>query len=44
MIEKISPEVVIFYGSVPEDCKTHIIKIKSFQEKFKEVKTDGWQR
>lgn len=44
MIEKIQPETVIFHGIVPEDCKANIIRIKSFQEKFKEVKTDGWQR
>lgn len=44
MLEILEPETVIFYGAVPEDCKANIIKIKSFQEKFKEVRMDGWQR
>lgn len=41
MINRLSPETIIFYGSVPEECRGNIIKIKPFQEKFKEVKCDG---
>lgn len=42
MIEKVHPETVIFHGIVPDDCKANIVKIKSFQEKFKEAKINGW--
>lgn len=41
MINRLSPETIIFYGSVPEECRGNIIKIKPFQEKFKEAKCDG---
>lgn len=43
MLKRIHPNTVIFYGEVPKECDANIIKIKAFQEKFKEVKTDyGW--
>lgn len=35
MIERLKPETIIFYGKVPEECTGNIIKIKSFQEKFR---------
>lgn len=40
-IDRLEPETIIFYGSIPEECKGNIIRIKAFQEKFKEIKTDG---
>lgn len=42
MINRVKPETVIFYGNVPKECNANVIKVKSFQEKFREVKTDGW--
>lgn len=45
MLKRLEPETVIFHGNVPKECNANIIRIKSFSEKFKEVKTDyGWQR
>lgn len=41
MIKRLSPETIIFYGNVPDECRGNIIKINPFQEKFKEVKCDG---
>ncbi len=41
MLSKLEPETVIFHGIIPKECNANIIRIKSFQEKFKEVKTDG---
>lgn len=43
MLERIEPETVIFHGNIPKECNANIIRIKSFQERFKEVKADyGW--
>lgn len=42
MIKRLSPETIIFYGNVPDECRGNIIKIKPFQEKFKEAKCGGW--
>lgn len=43
MLKKLNPETVIFHGEIPKECNANIIRIKSFQEKFREVKTDyGW--
>lgn len=42
MVKRLSPESIIFYGSVPEECTENIVKIKAFQDKFKEAKCDGW--
>lgn len=41
MCERLKPETIIFHGEIPEECGGNIVRIKSFQEKFKEVKTDG---
>lgn len=35
MIKRLSPEAIIFYGNVPDECEGNIIKIQAFQEKFK---------
>ena len=41
MLEKLEPEKIIFYGSIPDECKGDIIHIKAFQDKFKEAKMNG---
>lgn len=41
MLERLQPETVIFHGEIPKECNANIVKIKSFQEKFREVKVDG---
>lgn len=42
MLKKLEPDKVIFYGLVPDECKANIIRVKAFQEKFREVKLNGW--
>ena len=43
MLERLQPETIIFHGDIPKECNANIVRIKSFQEKFREVKTDyGW--
>lgn len=38
MLKRLEPETVIFYGSVPKECYGNIIRVRAFQEKFREVK------
>lgn len=42
MLKKLEPNKVIFYGLVPDECNANIIRVKAFQEKFREVKLNGW--
>ena len=43
MLCRLEPETIVFYGKIPRECDGNIVQIKSFQEKFKEVKVDnGW--
>ncbi len=42
MLEVLQPTTIIFYGDIPKECKGNIVRIKTFQEKFSEVKTNGW--
>lgn len=42
MERRLSPETIIFYGNIPEECMGNIVKIKAFQEKFREAKCNGW--
>lgn len=42
MVRRLEPETIIFYGSVPEECKENIVHIRAFHEKFNEVKCNGW--
>lgn len=42
MMKRLQPETVIFYGNIPEECYGNIIKVRAFQEKFKEAKISGW--
>ena len=32
MLEKLEPETIVFYGSIPDECKGNIVKIESFQD------------
>lgn len=41
MIKRLNPETIIFYGDVPDECKGNIVRIRAFQDKFKEAKCDG---
>lgn len=41
MMERIQPETIIFYGEVPSGCRGEIVRIKPFQDKFKEVLCNG---
>lgn len=34
MLCRLQPETVIFYGSVPDECRGNIIGIKAFQDRF----------
>lgn len=42
MVKRLEPETIIFYGNIPEECKGNIVRIRAFQEKFKEAKCNGW--
>ena len=42
MVRRLEPETIIFYGNIPEECKGNIVRIRAFQEKFKEAKCNGW--
>lgn len=42
MLERLKPEKIIFYGNVPEECKDDIIRIRAFQEKFREARISGY--
>lgn len=37
MIDRLHPEMIIFYGKVPEECGGNIVQIKAYQEKYREV-------
>ena len=41
MINRLTPDTIIFYGNVPDECRGNIIRIRPFSDKFKEVKCDG---
>ena len=42
MVKRLEPETIIFYGGVPEECKGNIVRVKAFQDKFKEAVCNGW--
>lgn len=42
MVRRLKPETIIFYGTVPDECRENIVRIRAFQEKFREAKCDGW--
>lgn len=37
MVRRLRPETIIFYGNVPDECMGNIVRIKAFQDKFKEA-------
>lgn len=41
MIKRLQPETVIFYGNIPDECKGNIVRIRAFQDKWKEAKVNG---
>lgn len=41
MVRRLQPETIIFYGNVPEECTENIVRIKTFQDHFKEAKCYG---
>lgn len=42
MISRLAPEKIIFQGNVPDECMGNIVRIKAFQDKWKEALCDGW--
>lgn len=42
MIKRLEPTTIIFYGNIPEECTGNIVRINSFQEKWKEAVCNGW--
>ena len=41
MVRRLHPETIIFYGSVPDECKGKNVRVRAFMEKFKEALCDG---
>ena len=37
MIDELSPETILFYGKIPEECKGNIVHIEPFQNRLKEL-------
>lgn len=37
MLRRLEPETIIFYGNVLDECKGRIVRIRAFQDKFKEA-------
>lgn len=42
MVERLNPSTIIFYGKIPEQCTGNIVHVKSFTDKWKEARTNGW--
>lgn len=42
MVRRLCPETIVFYGSVPEECRGNIVRVRAFSEKFKEALCNGW--
>ena len=42
MVRRLQPTTIIFYGTVPEECKENIVRINAFSEKFKGAVDHGW--
>lgn len=41
MVRRLNPSCIIFYGTVPDECKGNIIRVKPFQDKFKKAVCEG---
>ena len=42
MVQRLQPETIIFYGSVPDECMGNIVRVRAFTERFNEVLCNGW--
>lgn len=42
MVDRLQPTQIIFYGSVPEECKGNIVRVKAFSEKWNEAEVAQW--
>lgn len=42
MVRRLQPEMIIFYGTVPDESMGNIVRVRAFTDKFKEVKCNGW--
>lgn len=42
MVKRLEPETIIFYGSVPDECKGNIVEVKAFQDRFTEARCNSW--
>lgn len=42
MVRRLSPETIIFYGTVSDECMGNIVRVRAFTEKFNEVLCNGW--
>lgn len=40
MMKRLEPKKIIFYGEIPKECYGNIVRVKAFQEKFREAKID----
>jgi hypothetical protein len=41
MVDRLQPTQIIFYGSVPEECKGNIVRVKALSEKWNEAEEYG---
>lgn len=37
MLVRLQPELIYFYGNVPDECKGNIVRLTAFQEKFRKL-------
>ena len=42
MMRRLEPTQIIFYGSVPEECKGNIVRVKAFGEKWNQAEVAQW--
>lgn len=42
MVRRLHPETIIFYGTVPKECMGNIVRIKAFQDRFREATCNEW--
>ena len=41
MLNRLEPKQILFYGKVPDECEGNIVNIKSFYDKFDEIRKEG---
>lgn len=42
MLRRLEPQLILFYGEPPEECRDGMIRMNAYQDKFKEVLCSGW--